>query len=255
MSGRSLTIALIGLSPLLGQRHEMATLGSSVLQHTDIARQALANHDTKAALDHVGQALAATDQIRAAANSSEEPLRVEIARDVDAVSTRAPAKRHGSADRLQPNSSVSQVSGTYNSTILNVSSARNHLLAAQTALNHGDADAAGTDLAAVQGDTVASSFNGELPLVQARDNLALAQARVRDGKYKDAILPLKSAARALDRFANQEPRPQHADMAARMSLELNAYADRIEKDHVDAPDRVAGWLDHVTSWTNSGIPQ
>jgi hypothetical protein len=147
------------------------------------------------------------------------------------------------------------VSGTYTVTTLNVSSARNHLLAAQTALNSGDLEAAATDLAAVDGDAVTTSYNGEMPLAQAKDNLAIAMARVRDGKYKDAILPLKSAARALDRFANQEPRPPHAEMAQKMSLEINAYADRIQKDHDDASDRVAGWLDHATGWFNSGMAQ
>jgi hypothetical protein len=255
MFGKSLAIALLALGPLCAQQSDSPALGTSVLQHADIARQALANHDTKAALDHITQALAAVDQIKAASPGAEEPLRVRLASALDAVSTIVPAKRSGSADRLKSNSSVSEVNGTYTVTALNVSSARNHLLAAQSAVKAGDNDAAATDVAAVQGDVTTTSMSGDLPLVQAKNDLAIALARVRDSKYKDSILPLKSASRALDRFVHQEPKPHHAEMASKMALEINAYSERIEKDHTDASDRVAGWLDHVNGWFSSGMAQ
>jgi YfdX protein len=235
-------------------RSDLANLGSGLLQQTDVARQAIAHRDTQAALDHIRQALAAADQIKAASKSTDEPLRVPIASDLDAVSTMIPAKRHGSADRLKHNASVSEVNGNFTVTILNVSSARNHLLAAQTALNSSDVVAADRDLAGVHGDVSTNSFTGDLPLVQSKDNLEIALARVREGKYKDAILPLKSAARALDRFAHQDPRPRHANLAARMSLEMDAFAERIEKDNQDAQDRITAWRDQVTDWFYSGMP-
>jgi hypothetical protein len=254
MSGKPIAIAVLAVSPLLGQQVDIRTLGASVLQHTEVAGQALANHDTRTALEEVRQALAATDQINAASPAAEEPLRVPLASDFDAISTMVPAKRHGSAGRLKHNSSVSEVNGTYTVTALNVSSARAYLLAAQTALRSGDLDAASTDLASVKGDVVTSSFTGAMPLVQAKDNLNLATARVKDGKFKDAILPLKSASRALQSFAHQEPQPRHADLAAKIALDMDAYADRIEKDHQDASGRIAGWLDQVTAWFYSGMP-
>jgi hypothetical protein len=137
-----------------------------------------------------------------------------------------------------------------------VSSARAHLEAARAALEKGDHEAARSDLAAVQSDVVTNTYSGEFPLVQARENLAIALARVRDGKYKDAVLPLNSAARALDRWAHQEPRPKPkiADRAMRMSVQINAYAERIVHDHADAIDRVNGWWQQVTDWFTSGMP-
>ena len=258
MSGKSFVmgIALVASWPLAGQQPvELATLASSVVQHTDVARQAIAHRDSQAALDNVRQALAATDQIRAGVRSAGEPLRVPIASEFDAVSTMVPAKRHGSADRLEHNASVSEVNGKYTATILNVSSARNHLLAAQKALEQNDRDAADLDLAAVQSDVTTKSFSGDFPLAQAKDNLDLALARVRDGKYKDAILPLKSAARALDRFAHQSPAPPPADMAARFSVGMDAFGERLAKDHGDAANRITAWLDQVTDWFYSGMAQ
>src|SRR5215472_14612275 len=107
MFGKSLTVGLIALWPLLAQpQAEVRTRAASVLQHTQIARQALDHRDSRAALDHIAQALAATDQIKAALPTQEEPVRVALASDFDAVSTMVPAKRHGSADRLKHNSSV-----------------------------------------------------------------------------------------------------------------------------------------------------
>jgi hypothetical protein len=255
MPGKSLAIVLFALSPLAAQSTEVATLGSSLMQRADVARQALAHRDTKAAQDHIAQALAAADKIKAASPAAEEPLRVPLASAFDGVSTIVPAKGRGSANRLKHNSSVSEVHGTYTATMLNVTSARNHLLAAQAALNKGDTNAAVTDLVAVRSDVVTTSINGELPLAQARNNLVIAQARIRDGKYKDAVLPLNSAGRALDRFAHAKPAPRHAEMATKMAIQMNAYAERIERDHVDAADRVAGWLSHVTDWFNSGMAQ
>ena len=241
MFGKSLIagIALLASGALFGQqRVELATLASGILQHTDVARQAIAHRDAPAAQNHIRQALEMAGKIK--------DTFAHISSEFDTVSTTVSSKRHGSG-------SVSEVNGSYTTTILNVASARNHLLAAQAALEKGDLDAAGTDLAAVQADVVTKTFNGDLPLVQAKDNLEIALARVREGKYKDAILPLKSAARALDRFAHQNPAPQPADVVSRFSIEIDAYAERITKDHADAPDRVTAWLNQVTDWFNSGM--
>ena len=66
----------------------------------------------------------------------------------------------------------------------------------QTALDQGDLATAGADLAAVQSAVVTKTFRGDLPLVQARENLEIARTRVEEGDYKDAVMPLKAAARA-----------------------------------------------------------
>jgi hypothetical protein len=241
MIGKSLLagIAVAAAWPLLAQtRLEVATWGTGVLQHTDIARQALAHRDAKAALTEIRQALSLADKIKAPS--------IALSSDFDAVATKVPVKHR---------SSVSAVNGSYTATILNVTNARNHLLSAQSALDKGDLDAAEVNLVAVQGDVAAKSYTGDLPLVQAKDNLDLALARIRDGKYKDAILPLKSASRALDRFAHQSPAPRAsaAKMASRFSIDIDAYAERIAKDHVDAPSRISGWLDKVNAWFYSGM--
>src|SRR5579872_6627068 len=104
MFGKSLAMGIVALAPLLAQQPtDFRGLGATVQQHTQIARQALASHDTHGALDHIAQALAAADRIKAASPAAEEPLRVPLASDFDAVSTMVPAKRHGSADRLKHN--------------------------------------------------------------------------------------------------------------------------------------------------------
>ena len=223
------------------------------MQQADIARQAIANHDTPAARQHAQQALADAAKIQEMMGSPAEPLIVPIYMEFESTSLMVPAKRHGSADRLKHNASVSEVSGDYTATFLNVTSARVHLRAGLEALDKNDLNAAGADMAAVQADVTTKTYTGEFPLVQARENLALARTRVLDGKYKDAILPLKSAARALDRWAHEGPRPKVADLAARLSVEIDGYAERVSHDHADAVDRITSWWDQVTDWFNSGM--
>jgi hypothetical protein len=231
---------------------EVSAEAAGILAQTDVARQALANHDTAAALGYVNQALQKVEKVERMAGGSQ-PLIVPLAGEFEGESTMVPAKRH--SDRLKHNASVSEVTGKYTATTLNVSTARQQLEAARAALTNNDPSAADADLAAVQAAVVTKSFDGDLPLAQARENLALARKRVLDGKYKDAILPLKSAARALDRFARQAPRPEIADVAERMRIDIDAYAEHITHDHADALDRLAGWSDQVTRWFNSGMAQ
>src|SRR5262249_40800795 len=139
-------------------------------------------------------------------------------------------------------------------TFVNVTNALNQLQAAQTALTAGDPSAAALDLAALQGSVVSRSYRGEFPLVQARENLAIARTRAQTGNFKDAILPLKSAARALDRFAQQSSARRYADLAERMRIEIDGYAERITRDHGDALDRITAWENQVSDWFNSGMP-
>jgi YfdX protein len=242
MSAKHIPIGIaVLLLSLYGQsasdhRIELSTQAASLVRQAEIARQAVANHDPSVARDHVQQALALAAKLPEAA--------VPISSEFEGVSTLVPAKRR---------TSVSAVTGEYTATTLNVSAARGHLQAALAAIDKGDLEAAGADLAAMQSEVVTKTYSGEFPLVQARDNLAIARARATEAKYKDAILPLKSAARALDRWAHEAPRPKFADLAARLSIELEAYAERIGHDHDDAVDRISAWCDQVTDWFNSGL--
>ena len=246
------SFAAAGQTPA-NRRIEISSAAANLLQQADIARQAAANHDVTGAREHAQQALAAAAKIQQLAGSPPDPLVVPIYIEFESISTMVPAKRHGSADRLKHNASVSEVTGDYTATSLNVSSAHAHLQAGLAALDRIDTNAAGADFSAVQADVSTKTYSGQFPLVRARENLALARTRAMDNKYKDAVLPLKSAARALNSWAHQKPTPKVADVAARLSVEMDAYAERIAHDHGDAVNRITAWWDQVTDWFNSGM--
>jgi hypothetical protein len=229
------------------RRQEASTLAAALLSQTDAARQAVAHHDPRAAQGSVRQAMDLAARIETLAAQHGQPVVVTISSDFAKQSTIVPAGKR--------DASISQVSGAYTATRLNITNAQVQLEAARSALQQSDLKAADADLAAVQASVVTRNYTGDMPVMQARENLAIAQSRVRQGAYKDAILPLKSASRALDRFAQQMPKPQQSELAERMKLDIDAYADRILHDHSDALDRINGWYSQVTDWYFwAGVP-
>ncbi len=231
---------------------KLSNMAASLLAQTDVARQALANHDASAAQASIRQALTLTEMMQSTAPPAD-PLMVPISVEYDSSESFVPAIKH--AGRLKKNADISEVNGDYNATILNATAARQHLEEAQAALYKGDMAAADSDLAGVHDAVSTRSYSGELPLVQARDNLTLARTRVVAGDFKDAVLPLSAASRALDRFAQRHPGTSVGKQAETMRIQIAACADQIAKDHTEALNRITGWYDQVTDWFNSGMAQ
>ena len=242
-------IALAAPQAGADRSREMSNVAANLLAQVTVARQAIAHQDLAAAQSAVRQASSFGDQIRAMAPSAD-PLIVPISTQSDTVSTIVPAHKH--SGRLKKNAEVSDVSGSYSATTLNLTLARQELQDARGALDAGRMSDADRDLASVESAAKTETYSGELPLMEVRQNLTIARTRVEAGDYKNSILPLKSAARALDRFVRQDPRPRHADRAETMRIEMDAYAEGIRKDHADALSRINGWLDQVRDWVNSG---
>jgi hypothetical protein len=86
-----------------------------------------------------------------------------------------------------------------------------------------------------------------MPLDMAWRNLELARARVLDGKYKDAVVPLRSAAQALGDFEKSCTGDQASTVeSARQAMV--AAADSISHDHDGAVSRIDVWLGSVRQW-------
>jgi hypothetical protein len=253
-------IALLASFPLIAQQsdtgrwRQLSNMAASLLAQADVARQAVAHRDSTAAESAIRQALSETELIQGTAPPAD-PLMVPISVDFDSSEMSAPARAHHAASRLKRNADIAEATGDYNATILNVTAARQHLEAAQAALYRGDFAAADSDLTGVQQAVTKKTYSGELPLVQARDNLTLARGRALAGNYKDTILPLESASRALDRFAQSHLGTSQANRAEEMHIQIDALAQHITKDHATAVDQITGWWDQVADWFNSGMAQ
>ena len=216
-----------------------------------LAKQAVSAHDKTAAVDHIkmAQMIVADIQKRGGPAPILVPVRVEI----ETTSTYTPVKhRNGemTASRMKKNTSIRDVDADTTTSNLNVTAAADHLAAAQTAMEHDDFVVAGTALSGVTDSIVTTQSEEGMPLLMAKQNLDLARARILEGKYKDAAVPLRSAAEALDHYAQQFPGP-NAEKAESMRVEIDAYAAKVAHQHDDALMLIDSWLDPVNRW-NSG---
>jgi hypothetical protein len=243
-----------GGTPITGQVN-LSSLATGVMEQTKAARHGIAANDRDAALAHVTEALGMIHQIQsaAAANNMESQGRlvVPITGELETESVYGPVKRGDEgkliARRMKRGTNVRDVTGTVTRSMLDVNAAESNLKTAQAALvseNFTTADAA---LAAAQQNVVTETANENLPLLRAKQNLTLARTRVLEGKYKDARMPLKSAAQALADYEKLSAGP-HASEAGDMRLAISAYADRVGRDHSDALDRIQDWSSKVDSW-------
>src|SRR5689334_2572137 len=85
------------------------------------------------------------------------------------------------------------------------------------------------------------------PLLKARLALEQARSRVVEDRFDDAAESLRNASKALADYQDASPGP-HAETAAYVREEIDTYARRIARDHSDAFDHIALWLNRVNQW-------
>jgi hypothetical protein len=156
------------------------------------------------------------------------------------------------AERLKKNTNVSAVEQQTVADELNVTTAQSNLDAAQAALQRLDWQAADTALAAVENLVHTSANDQNVPLLQARQNLLLARARIVDGKASDAVLPLRQAGNALAQFEHQSQGPM-AQQAEDMRQNIDAMARHIKADA--SLEKIDDWLHTVQKWQTTSKVQ
>jgi hypothetical protein len=233
----------------------LPNLAAGVMDQTAAARKALSAYDKPAALDAIKRARATADQILQ--RGGPAPVLVPIHTEIETTSTYTPVKhRNGemTANRMKKDTSIRDVQAQTTTANLNVTAADDFLAQAQTALERDDFAAAQTALNGVSSSIVTTHTDGDMPLLKARDNLQLARARVLEGKYRDAVVPLRSAAEALDQYARAFPGP-NAEQAEYMRAQIDEYAGKIAHSHDDAITVIDSWLDPVNQWYQGKLPK
>ncbi len=220
-------------------------LAGGVLEQSKLARQAVIEHDQAAALDHIrqGSALAA-EILQATPPSTPRPVLVRIYKSTETTTTYAPAKRNG---RLKKNATVAGTETKITTGRLDVSSAATRFHDAQAAVERNDWTAADSDLRAIPESIVQTTVEGNMPLLEARQNLRLARMRVEEGRYRDAAAPLRAAA---DDLADYEklglgPLGQNAEY---FRQQIANYARTIETHHDEAAQQIDYWLGYIDKW-------
>jgi len=225
-------------------------MAAGILDQAKLAQQAVASRDKDSAMDHVKQGLSFAHEIER--NSPEaRPILIAVYRQVDTTTTYTPVKlKDGEtiADRLKKDTSIRGVEGEVTTAKLDVLAAADHLHGAEASLESGDWNGAGAALAAVQLSVVVAQAEGNMPLKMARQNLELARMRVLDGKYKDAAVPLRSAAQALGEFEKRCSGQQASDVDSAQRAMIG-YSESISRNHDGATGRIDAWLGSIGQWS------
>jgi hypothetical protein len=220
-------------------------MAGGILEQSKLAQQAVNSHDTAAALDHIrqGSALAATI-LQATPPSTPRPVLVSIYKSTETTTTYAPAKHNG---RLKKNANVAGTETKITTGRLDISSAATRLQDAEAAVERDDWTTAGSDLRAIPESVVQTTVEGNMPLLEARQNLRLARMRVEEGHYKDAAVPLRAAADDLADYERLSPGPlgQNAEY---FRQQITDYASTVAKDHQEAGARIDYWLGFIDKW-------
>jgi hypothetical protein len=243
-------VTLLVATSVLNAQRDLPGMAVGILDQSKLAQQAVVSRDQAGAVDHIKQGLALAEEIRQNSPDSARPILEPVYREVETTTTYTPVKHKDgemSPDRLKHDTSIRGVAGDVTTKNLDVLAAADHLRGAQTALEGGDWSAADAALAAVATSVVVTHSQGNMPLNMARQNLELARLRVVNGKYKEAAVPLRSAAQALGDFEKNCTVQQAAEVESARQAVLG-YADSISHNHDGASGKIDEWIGSVNRW-------
>jgi hypothetical protein len=86
----------------------------------------------------------------------------------------------------------------------------------------------------------------DLPLLKARRNLGIAADDLRKQQYDSVAVPLQAASSALSEYVNGKG--PHAQDAAAMRSQIDAFAKNVGQHHADAVSQIDKWWNQVNDW-------
>jgi hypothetical protein len=227
-----------------GSKEDLARLAGQMLDNTNQARTALKSSDHQLATDDVNRARAELQKIEA---QSHGATMVPLYREFVSVSILAPVRAEQKARNRPTPEAVQEVAGDYTRALVSTTIAKNGLDAAKAALDRKDWKTADAALSDVQDGVQVESFESDMPLSRARENLILARAAVRQGHYPEASAALNNAAKALSQYEPQAG--THSSEARQMQHEIEKLAGSIQQQHVDAIATINKWWNATSGWT------
>ena len=145
----------------------------------------------------------------------------------------------------------------YTAIRLNVDFSRRLLRDAKEALGQKDAKQADRALATIQSAAVVLEYDEiDMPLAQAADNLKLAEAEMKVGRYDAAKAALHASVNELEKYEKQSGETRSKEVAA-LHQEIRALTAELEKGNPSEADaqkhatRISGWWDRVRKWFRS----
>lgn len=243
------------------------------LRLTDQARQSIINKDQSSATQDVQQALDLVDKagekLPATGNNNNSHV-VPIFAELEQTSFLQPvltAKKESSKGEQQQMASnqnpqsqesampqsdqppvVKRVEGGYSYTVLDLNAAKEHLQQAKQYLSNNEPAKADLELARAQQSVDTGSITGDMPLVRARENLALARDEAQNSHYSQAKANLTAASKALTEYGNMS-QAKHASDAKNISSQIKSFSGKIANSHQTAQSKIENWWNQVAGWT------
>lgn len=227
-----------------GPKEDLARLAGQMLDDTNQARTALKRGDHQVAAEDVNRA---RDELRRIEAQAHGATIVPLYREFVSVSILAPVQAEQKTATQQQPEAVHEVAGDYTRAVVSTAVAKVSLDAAKAALDQHDWKTADTDLADVQKGVQAESFESDMPLSRARENLILARAAVVHGHYSEARAALTAAAKALSQYEPQGG--THSSEARQMQRQIENLAGNIQQEHADAIASINKWWNTTSNWT------
>jgi hypothetical protein len=229
-------------------RTRLSNAAVALLGSTEQARQAIARGDRQAAIKQIDQALQNARQARNMSSIQGRGNVVPIYTEYAQASVIGPIATSRNAGGIQAAGApaVQEVVGQYTSVALDLPMAEQHLQAARTALLNNDVSAADSALKAVEDGVIMLRVESDLPLVQARENLALARDMISQGNSLAAQAPLREAINALAQYSG--PRGRQAE---RLQMQIASLANNLPANQQTAAGQIDQWWNVLADWTGN----
>jgi flagellin-specific chaperone FliS len=237
-----------------GSKEDLSVLAGKMLDETNLARTAIKDKNSSAALQHVERAQTELRNLQARARGA---TMIPVYQEFTSVSILQPVvaeqnAREGKGNRSTTNAKqepavVHQVAGDYTDVAVSTVVAKNNLEAAKMALQKGNLKLADNALADVQQGVSIESIEANMPLAKARENLILARAAAEKGDYAEVHAALKSASNALANYIH-ESRP-HSSEANSLKQQIDSYNASVQQNHGDAVAKINSWWNTTSDWS------
>jgi hypothetical protein len=225
---------------------ESTGLASQLLQDANAARSALMNDDVATANHDIDEAMNARDKMldlaRGNGSATIVPIFSEL-EDTTVVSTDGTAKPAPASAVLAP-VTVRSNDAQYTYLAIDLNKAKARLDAAKLALRNKNTQAAEDSLSAIGTDLVASTDATDVPLLTAREDLALAQRALQAKQLTAAAADLHQASTSLKSYDS----PGHAADAQRLANDIQTAMPLTPQTAESASAKLDGWWSSVKSW-------
>jgi hypothetical protein len=250
-------LATAATEPSVHDEQQMTQLGSEILKDADNADQALQKNDGSAADKDINDAMTARAKLAQQAKAGGGSMVVPLYADLDeteylsAIGKKASANGMSSANAASANSTPSPLTvkttvGQVTYLAIDLDKTNSRLSAAKTAIQNKNDQAAEDSLAAIGSNLVETSVSTDLPLLTAREDLALARTALNAKNDQAATADLHQASQALATYAASGP---HADDAKKLLGEIDTAAGghRVSPPSVST-QKVDSWWERVKDW-------